>query len=191
MSRTLTIATIQGNNNALEVEHGHYLSVPGAPVQTVYFRTDARTIYASATSGDGNPITDLNITITPRKVGNILVLTWMMNAEVHHDNVFVIHKNGNLITDSGVEGYNNVNGNVRYSGFVPSYYDNDYASTPSNYMIQYITTVENTLTRTYCPAVRGAGATAYTMYLNMPAGSTGADSYEVTVSTGVGMEIGT
>jgi len=187
--RSLTINTIQGTSNSLEVAAGSYLSIPGSVVQTIYVRTDARSSYSSATSGNGTTITDLGIEVAPRGPNNLLIMTWMINAEIHHDNVFLIHKNGNLITDTGYEGYNSVNGNVRYSGVMSPAYDQDYASTPSNYMLQYFITAGNTVPRTYAPAIRGAGATAYTLWLNRPVSSAGADNYEVTISTGVLMEI--
>ena len=47
----------------------------------------------------------------------------------------------------------------------------------------------STASRTYAPAVRGSGGTAYTFALNRTLGSIGADNFENTVSTGIIYEV--
>src|SRR5688572_8739545 len=90
----------------------HY-TAPGAVVQTVYTRSDTRTTYASNTTGNGTTITELNVTIAPRYSNSIIIVNWMINGEIHQDNVFLIHKDGALQTNPA--GYNTSSGNVRYS----------------------------------------------------------------------------
>ena len=68
-------------------------------------------------------------------------------------------------------------------------YDADNASTPSNSYIQYAVPAGSTAAASYAPAIRSSGGTAATFYLNRPVSSAGADTYEITVSTGIIMEI--
>lgn len=176
-------------DNFITMSPGHTLKYPGALIQTVYARTDARSSYASPASGNGTTITDLNISITPKFSDSLLLITWMMNGEIGENNVFVIHQDGALITTTGYEGYNNVAGNSRWSGFVAARYDADVATTPQNYTVQYYVPAGSTASRIYAPAVRAANATAQTFFLNRCAGSTGADGNEVQISTACVMEI--
>ena len=143
----------------------------------------------TAVTGNGTTITVLNLTITPKFANSMLVMSWMINGEVGENNMFLIHRDGVLITDTGYESYNTISGNVRYSGFTPSYYDANNSSTPRSSCIQYAIPAYTTNARTYAPAVRGSGATALTYYLNRTVASTGADNQEQTISTGILMEI--
>jgi hypothetical protein len=165
----------------------------GAPYGTVLqvktVRTEARTTYSSATSGNGTTVTDLNLTITPKFSNSLLMMQWMINGEFHYNNVFLIHRGGSLVTTAGETGYNSTAGNSRWSGFAPVLYDTDVSSTPSSSFIQYFATAQNTSSTTFAPAVRSAGGTAYTFLLNRAVNSTGQDDYEVSVSTGIIWEI--
>jgi len=185
-----SIANPQGG--AVSLASGTFINSPGMVVQAVYARSDARTSYSSPNSGNGVTITDLNLVITPRFASSLLIMQWMINAEwqgAAWDNVFVIHKNGALITDDFYQGYNRFGGNSRWSGFVAGMYDNNSDSTMSNYFLQYAIPAVNTVQQTFAPAVRSSGATNYTFFLNRCAGSAGADQYEVTISTGVIWEV--
>lgn len=176
---------------AISVATGHKLYQPGTIVQTVWARSDTQTTYSSAASGNGTAITALNLTITPKFSSSILMISWMVNGEFQGaawDNVFVIQKDGALITTAGYEGYNSLGGNNRWSGFTGGTYDNDAASTPENYRIQYWIPAGSTTSQTFAPAVRSASATAYTFYLNRTVGAPTA-SYEVMISTGMIQEI--
>jgi hypothetical protein len=188
---TLTVGTITpASGSTVFIDSGSRLIASGSPIQTLYYRTDARNVYSAPNSGNGVTVTDLNLTITPKFSNSLIIMTWMIHGEMHYDSVWTLHKNGLLITTSGYQGYNNQIGNSRWSGVVATSYDfNDQASTPFHLFIQYAIPAENTAIRTYAPAVRSSGATAYTFYLNRPVSSGGADSYEVGVSTGVIMEI--
>jgi len=177
------------NDYNIIVEPGNYLSYPNSIVQVVTCRSDAKNTYASAVTGNGTTITVLNLTITPKFANSMLVMSWMISGEVGENNMFLIHRDGVLITDTGYESYNTISGNVRYSGFTPSYYDANNSSTPRSSCIQYAIPAYTTNARTYAPAVRGSGATALTYYLNRTVASTGADNQEQTISTGILMEI--
>lgn len=142
------------------------LVYPGMIIQTVTKRVDTKTTYNSAASGNGTTITDMGITITPLYATSNLIIQWSLNGELHQDNVLLIHKDGNLITTSGQEGYNNNAGNQRWSGYCSAFYDRNEDSTPSNWNIMYSCPAGEITSRTYAPAVRGAGGTAYTFALN-------------------------
>lgn len=163
--------------------------IPGSVVQVKNVRTDTRTTYASNNSGNGTTITDLNLTITPKFSDSLLIIQWMINAELHQDNTFLIHKNGSLITTTGETGYNSVVGNIRSSGYASAFYDQNEDSTPSNWFIQYYTVAGSTSSMTFAPAVRGSGASNYTFALNRVIGTSTGDNMESMVSTGIIWEI--
>lgn len=188
----LTVGSIGGlavNNNVITIPSGHKLYAPGSVVQVQTVRTEARNTYSSPTTGNGTTITDLNLTITPKFSTSLLACQWMINGEMHHDNVFLIHREGALVTTAGQTGYNSTTGNSRWSGYTSGFYDQNENSTPSNWFIQYFATANSTASTTIAPAVRGSGGTAHTFYLNRTVGSAGSDGYETMVSTGMIMEI--
>lgn len=161
-------------------------------IQTIYARTNARSSYAAAVSGNGTTVTDLNLTITPKSATSILIMQWMINGEAtpsSWDMVYLIHQNGALITATGYEGYNSQAGNQRWSGVAAGMYDVDSDSTMANIFIQYAIPSRSMASQTYAPAVRAASATAQTFFLNRPVGSAGQDNYEATVSSGVIWEV--
>lgn len=169
--------------------YGGSVYSPGSVVQAVYTRTDNRTTYASNTTGDGITITDLNLTITPKFSNSRLIMQWMISGEVHHDTTLVIHKNGNLITDAGVTGYNSVVGNVRSSGYVSGLYDTDVNSTQNLYFIQYSQIAGTTSSVTFAPATRSSTSSAYTFAINRTISGTIGDVNESAVSTGICWEV--
>ena len=162
---------------------------PGSVAQLLVVRTNAFTSYSSPTTGNGTTITDLNLVITPKKANSMLVMQWMLNCEVGHDTVFLIHKNGSLITDVGYEGRNNI-GNNQWVGYVPANYENNTDSTPACYFIQYAIPAGSTDQQTFAPATRSSSASASTLFLNRSVSSAGASTFENMVSTGKIMEIG-
>lgn len=165
------------------------ISRTGAILQTVVVRSDTRTTYSSAVSGNGTTIDQLGLTITPRYASSHIWCRWMITGELHQDNVFVVHRDGSLITSSPT-GYNGVVGNARYSGMMAAFYDQNEDSTPSTWRLHYLDDgLLSTATRTYAPAVRGSGPTAYTFYLNRTVNASTGDNYEQSISLGVAMEI--
>lgn len=129
------------------------------------------TSFSSAVSGNGTLIEPLTLTISPKSANNILIMEWMISGEMATNNLFLIHRNGSLITTAGEQGYNNVSGNVRYSGIVAAWYDANNESTPSNFRITYQCVAGTTDPINFAPAVRASGATAGTFYLNRAIGS--------------------
>jgi hypothetical protein len=189
---TLAVSSLQASaasNWMITIDSGSYLYFPGAILQTVYVRTDVQTTYSSASSGNGTAIAALNITVTPRRADSLLMCTWMINGEIHQDNVFLVHKDGALITTAGYQAYNNVAGNQRWSGVMSAFYDNDTSTTMSNYYLQYAVPAGSTASATYAPAIRSSSATAYTFFLNRVVASAGTDGQEISVSTGMIQEI--
>lgn len=162
---------------------------PGMVVQVQTIRSDSRTTIASNNSGDGITITQLNLSITPKFANSKLIMQWMLNGEIGNDAVFLIHKNGSLITTAGATGYNSESGNVRWSGVVSAAYDADTSTTPSNYFIQYECVSGSTTTQVFAPATRASGGSNTTLYLNRTVRSTGQDIDEVMISTGIIWEI--
>jgi len=177
------------SNWMITLPTGNYINSPGFVLQTQWVRATSQATYASAVSGDGTTIAPLAVSITPKSASSLLICSWMINYEVSGDSVFVIHKNGSIITTSGYQGYNNSIGNARYSGVISALYDGDVSSTPSNSYIQYAVPSGSTAAASYAPAIRSSNASSSTLYLNRAAGSAGADDYEITVSTGIIMEI--
>lgn len=166
------------------------LQSSGSIIQTVYVRSDAFTTYSAAVSGDGTTISALSASITPTSATNRIICNWVICGEVGgaSDCVWLIHKNGSLITTAGEEGRNNISNN-RWVGFAPTPYDVDFASTPFSLNIQYSQIAGSTSTITYSPAIRSSSASAQTFYLNRTITSTGQDSYENMVSTCILYEV--
>jgi hypothetical protein len=156
-------------------------------VQTV--RSDARTTISSNNSGNGTTITQLSLSITPKFANSKLIMQWMINGEHQQDNVFLIHKNGSLITTAGETGYNAESGNVRWSGIAAGFYDQNESSTPSNWFIQYECVSGSTTPQVFAPATRSSVATSYTFFLNRTFASLGTDNQETLVSNGTIWEI--
>jgi len=186
---TLTVGNIRTTGNAVTPVGGTSLRYSGQVVQVFTIRTDERTAYYSPNSGNGTTISELNLTITPKFSSSLIVMEWMMNCEVHHDNVILIHQNGNLITTAGYEGYNSGAGNQRWSGYASGFYDANEASTMVNFYLLYSIPAINLNQRTYAPAVRSSSGSNYVFTLNKTLDSQGQDVYENTVSTGMIMEI--
>lgn len=188
----LSVGQLRGlavNNNVITVPSGHILYAPGSVLQTVYARTDTRTTYSSPNSGNGTTITDLNITITPKLATSRLIMQWMINGELHQDNVILIHKNGSLITDAGATGYNSSLGNIRSSGYASGFYDQNEDSTPSNWFIQYSIIAGSTSSMTFAPAVRSSSSGNYTFAINRTLNGSTGEANESMVSTGTIWEI--
>lgn len=176
------------NGNVITMVNGSVFDYPGRVVQVQHIRSDTMSMYTSLTTGNGTTIFGLNIPFKPKFSNSLLIIEWMVNCELHQDNVFLIHKNGSLITTSGYEGYNNQAGNQRWSGYVSAMYDADESTTPGNFYILYSEIAGSTDFRTYAPAVRGSGGSQYTFYLNRTISAPG-DNNEFGVSTGTIMEI--
>jgi hypothetical protein len=158
---------------------------PGMPVQCISENVHDIVTYAANTTG--RFITPLDIVITPKFSNSKIHLQWSTNGEVHHDNVFRIYRDGNLI------GYNtNIDSNNRWNGVsVAGIYDRNESSTPCNITITWVDTPQTTNTITYQIYVQSSSTGSYPYYLNRTyAGSdTGQDAYERMVSCKSVMEV--
>lgn len=189
---SLNVYGLQAKNtstNIISLASGTEIYEPNTIIQTVTARSDQRTTYSAPNTGNGTTISALNISISPKRSSSLLLITWMINGEIHYDSVFTIHQGGAIITTSGFEGYNNNAGNVRWSGVAAGFYDRNEGSTPSNWIIQYAVSAGSTTSRTYAPAIRSSTATNYTFALNRTLNGSIADNQESMISTGMIMEI--
>jgi hypothetical protein len=189
MTSNLIINELQATISEISVTPPSFIYTPGEILQTRYIRSDARVVYSAPPSGNGTTVAQLEISIAPKKANSDLLIRWMINGEAHQDIVMLLHQNRQLIVLPGYEGYNNVQGNSRWSGITSSVYDVDESTTPQNWFIQYSIPAMTTEPRTYAPAVRSSSAGSYTLALNRVLASVGTDGQENMISTGVIMEI--
>lgn len=191
MSKLIVQSLTPKVGNIITLESGHTISglPPTAVIQANTVRSDTLTTYAGATSGNGTTISLMNVSITPTSTESMLYMKWMLNAETQQDLVFLIHRNGNLITDVGYEGYNADTGNQRYSGIVSGWYDNNNDSTGSNFCIHHFVKANTTETVTFSPAVRSSYGTAVSFVMNTNFGGT-SGAREKAVCIGTIMEFG-
>jgi hypothetical protein len=156
----------------------------GLIIQTVVNQSHNRTTYSSPPSGNGTQITDLNLTISPKRAGSIIICEWRIAGELHHDNVWTVLKNGSL-----TNGYNLNAGNNRWSGYHTQPYDGDTNSTPEPAHILYWDSPGSTASVTYAPACRCSNGSTYTFALNRTTGSSGQWGHENGVSVGIAWEV--
>jgi hypothetical protein len=187
--RVKNLTASSTSNNVISVINGR-LDRPGKILQAQTIRSDVRMSYSSNNSGDGTPISQLNMGLFPRRSDSWVLVQWMICGEANQENVWLIHENDTLITAAPYQGFNNVVGNAaRWVGYVPLGYDNDDNSTPHNYFIQWYGPVVNTEPRIYTPAIRSSDGNNRSWFLNRTIGSAGQDGFENMISTGVIMEI--
>lgn len=187
--RVQNLAATSMSRDVISVVDGR-LDRPGKILQAQTIRSDVRMTYTSLNSGNGTPISQLNMGLFPRRSDSWVLVQWMISGEIHQDNVWLIQQNDTLITTAPYQGFNNVIGNTnRWVGYVPCAYDADDNSTPHNYFIQWYGPVSNTQPRIYTPAIRSSSGSNFTWALNRTLGSTGQDGFETMISTGVIMEI--
>ena len=186
------MSTLYTNNIINPATGTPILKNTGNVVQCNRVRYDSRTTWSSNNSGNGNEITPLRLTISPKFAGNLLICQWVISGDFNHDNVFTIFRNGGLNSTGGEQGYNTEVGNNRWSGFASATYDqagSDTGSTPHHWFIQYFANADSTSSRTYGPAVRSSNGSNFTLFLNRTGGSNGQNGHEMTVSTGVIWEV--
>jgi len=159
---------------------------PGQHIGFAFSRTDANTTYSSSTGLTPTVITELNVTITPKQSNSIILVEWQISGEFHHDNAYVIMKNGTIASN----GYNTVAGNIQSSGYANSNYDVDNSTTPHTMQIRYVDSNVNSLTaQTYGIGIRSAAGTAQTFFLNRSVSGGSGTSNEVAVSMVTATEI--
>jgi hypothetical protein len=147
-------------------------------------QTRTQDSYTGATTGNGTVITPLNITFTPKKAGNKVILEFTVNGDGDQDQVFVVSRNDTLLADS-----TNASNN-RWAGIATGAYDDNVSSTPSNYSIRILDLNTLATESTYKVQVRSSGVSAKTFYLNRTANNgAGQDDYEATLSLVTATEI--
>jgi hypothetical protein len=182
---SLTVSNIEpATGDQISLATGHILQHEGKVIQTVFVRSDLRATYSASNSGNGTAVTPLRLTITPTRSDSWIWLRWTVFYEMHHDTVFLVQENGNLI------GFNTYRGNARWSGILTPLYDNDYSTTPQNSTINWFVRAGSTTSRFYDLAVRSSSSGNYTLALNRCLNSAGTDGQEVGVSFGFAREIG-
>ena len=181
---TVTVSNIGPQSGSdISLAAGHQLQHEGKVVQNVTVRTDVRTTFSAPNSGIGTAVTQLRLTIIPRRSDSWIWLRWTVFYEMHHDTMFVVHQNGSLI------GFNTYRGNVRFSGILTPAYDADYSTTPQQNTINWFVRAGSTASRFYDLAVRSSGGSNHTLALNRSLNSAGTDGQEVGVSWGIAREI--
>jgi len=182
---TLTVNQLgPATGTDISLASGHRLQHEGKVIQTVTVRSDSRSTWSAPNSGNGTAVTALRLTITPTRSDSWIWLRWTIFYEMHHDSVFLVQENGNLI------GFNTQRGNARWSGILTPLYDNDYSTTPQNSTINWFVRAGSTASRFYDLAVRSSSGGNYTLALNRCLNSAGTDGQEVGVSFGFAREIG-
>jgi hypothetical protein len=179
----------KNSDGSINIANGETLYYSGKIAQVIQTRSDEHITYSSPNSGNGTTVSALAMTISPKFSNSLLVITFMINGEMHQDNVFLMHRNNALITDASYQGYNNAVGNIRTSGIASAFYDQNEDSTPSNWCLQYFVASVNTTSRTYAPAVRSSSSGNYTFALNRTLNAASQAAYERMVSIGTIMEI--
>jgi hypothetical protein len=162
------------------------IGYPGNIVNTVYVQTRTQASYSAPVSGNGTAIALVNLTITPKKAGNKIILKWMLHNEAGYNSVYTITRNGTPL--AGATNVSGATGN-RWSGIVTNNYDNNTSSTPVVDTIYFVDNSSLATATTYSICIRSSNGTANTYYLNRPYSSAGADNYEAGVSTGVAHEV--
>jgi len=146
--------------------------------------TNNRSTWSSPVSSQ-TIVTPLTIAITPKRSNSKIVVHWMINGELHQDNVFRIFRNG-------VEAPNGRNAEApssRWSGYSAAFYDQNEDSTPSSWNILYMDTPNSAAAQSYQIAVGSSSGAAYTFALNRTLGATASDNREIMVSSAVAWEV--
>ncbi len=125
-------------------------AAPGTIAQIKAVQTRTQATYVTPTTGNGVEITPLNITITPKKAGNMVILEWNFHGEAYNDNVYLVTRNGVLLpnaTDAG---------NNRWAGITTPDYEGDASSTPNEKVIRIIDFNSLDTPSTYALTMRGS-----------------------------------
>ncbi|MDD5212867.1 MAG: hypothetical protein PHG82_00355 [Candidatus Gracilibacteria bacterium] len=179
LSASIWNDTINNIKNNLE----ELSSRPGTIANVVTVQTRDNTIFTAPITGNGTEVTPLRLSITPKKAGNKVILEWIVNGEMNNNTVYIVTRNGVLLTDT-TDASNN-----RWAGVTAQTYDTDTNSTPDNTIVKIIDNNSLNTASTYEIRVRASSASAYSLYLNRTVGSAGTDRYETSLSTGIATEI--
>jgi hypothetical protein len=148
------------------------LYAPGVPVQIVS-KVYKKQVGYSSTSAYRN-IKELDISIKPRFANSRILLHWMINGELHQDNVIRVARDGSYI----IHGYNETQGTSRWSGIAAAMFDQNESSTPHNFCIDTYDEPGGTNTYNYQIYIGSSSSTSYPAYINRTYDSAGANAYE-------------
>lgn len=122
--------------------------------------------FTSGTGAAGIELWPLKMSYTPKNANNKLIMEWILGGEAANNDLFVVYKNGSIITDSGEQGYNNSAGLQNWSGLTATWYDGNNDTTPTNFRLYYHCTAGSTATRTYAPGFKSSDGTNNSYRLN-------------------------
>lgn len=146
-------------------------------------QTRTQATYTTPTTGNGVEITPLNITVTPKKAGNMVILEWVIHGEAYNDNVFLVTRNGTLLPGA-TDASNNI-----WAGIATPDYEGDQNSTPMTKTIKIADMNSLSTPSTYALLIRGSAGTAYAFTLNQAIGSVGQAAYETGLSSVTATEV--
>ncbi|MFO7756259.1 MAG: hypothetical protein R6V34_09765 [Bacteroidales bacterium] len=160
-----------------------HLIVPGTVANVIAVQTREQGIYTTPTSGSGSEITPLELTITPKKEGNMIILEWIVNGEMSPNVVYIVTRNGAYLDQTTNPT------NSRWAGIAAQPFDNNTSSTPENVTVKIVDMNSLGTESTYKLHVRSSSNTEYSFFLNRTSNSAGNDSNEATLSSGTAWEI--
>ncbi len=165
-----------------------------------FVQTRANAVYTSGWGGNQNTsnlngvkIPELDITFTPQKAGNKVVLTWTIFGECTNSAyaIFLVTRTPNSGAGAGVavalpdavDATNNT-----WSG-VSSFYDGNDDSTPNSFTIKIVDNNTLSVPCTYSVHFRASANFSVSFFLNRSATSAGGLAYETGMSLGHAQEI--
>jgi hypothetical protein len=190
----LTVSGLSGTvstNNQILVSNGHTLINPGSVIQCQVKRYDTATSYTTGTGLNGVEMTDLRVSITPKRSNSLIICQFQVHGEgaSSHNYIFRVFKNGSVPSGT-YAGYNTAAGDQQWSGIAMALpYESDYSSTPFTQNFMYYDFPGSTSPITYAPGVKESGGVSYVWYLNRTVSSTGTTNQENGVSLSIAWEI--
>jgi hypothetical protein len=184
------------SGGVINVPSGHVIQgqagsirTSGSVIQTAFKRNDYRATYYSYVQGNDQnrytPIRHMNLNFRPMYANSMVLVKFVLNFEMTYNSVWSLLKDEQpFITTTG-EAYPR-----RWGSMAVTPYDRgDNSSTPQKVTLMWMDIPGTTDMITYGVGFRSGGAGDPTCYFNRTASSTGTDSYEVGVSTGLAWEI--
>jgi hypothetical protein len=188
----LTVGNIKAvSGNTIILPAGHSIISPGSVIQCVITRYDALTTYTTGNSIGGVEMTDLRVSIRPKRSNSMIVCTFQIFGEgaSTHDYNMTVFKNG-AVPDGPYAGYNNRADRQFWSGYaMPLPYETDYSSTPFTSTMRYFDFPNTTNEITYAPGIQNSAGTSYLWYLNRCVSGLGSTNVENGVSVSMAWEI--
>lgn len=190
----LTVSRLSGtvsNNNQILVSNGHSLISPGSVVQCRVTRYDTATSYTTGTSLSGVEMTDLRVSITPKRANSLIICQFQIHGEGAgtHNYIFRVFKNG-VVPTGTYAGFNTATGDQHWSGIAMALpYETDYDSTPFTQNFMYYDVPGVTSAITYAPGVKESAGSSFVWHLNKSVNAANSANYERGVSMSIAWEI--